>query len=744
MNLRFATLLLVCLLLGGALLSPSGNAARPRANDAEFVMRFTGVDDPNVARIVYGKPFTAAEPRGPLGMEETEAAFQRKTSLAAETNVEFVTKPFRMPTAPLRLNVDALHGAAALTRGAYVMVEALDEQGKVIPGFEREKSLAADVNELDYPVTWFGGNTATLNSLAGKTVSLHFFLRDARLYAIHTREYAKPPLGELRLTVDRTSLEPWETSRFHLQGRAKGGQLLALDHQPVSYVLSDADLVIAKSEKRNLHEGNLTVYRETNAARRVTFQAEVVIGNRKAQSNAVTLDIRPLSKTFGSSDFKLLFLQPSDLVDAQGAVTLAANRLEYYADTRGLLTTPKAMTLFNRKIGDKYYVWGCSRGNYGQVFRGVTADGINFTTEPVAHTMAPNNFLDLTYSPARDEYLAFERVGGPHRWQVHQSKDGLHFTKLGVAYQDFDGIKLVWDEANNQYVAFQLSYQPLAEPRRYADNLQTLATKLGNRGRRIFTRRTSPDGLNWTPNNNTNQAEPTTWTDPRYYAIVPDAGDPPDLECYWLDVFPYGDRYLGMVMWYAAAPPAFLDRFPYDPYPSKHGPHVRTEWIVSSDLKTWERPFREVKAAEDVRLYFMHAPLVLHDRMLFLVSNQNYDYPLEGGAKPGQNNEIYSLPIDRVISANGAGRASFTTKPFVMPKVALHLNAEGALAVEALDADGRVVRGFEKAKNVLSNLDELHHKLKWNGAETAALAGQTVRLRFHLQNARVYSLHTYK
>lgn len=242
--------------------------------------------------------------------------------------------------------------------------------------------------------------------------------------------------------------------------------------------------------------------------------------------------------------------------------------------------------------------------------------------------MDPQNFMDMTWSPARQEYLAFERAFGPSRFMVHTSKDGLNFTKAGTAYHDFDGIELAWDAANNQYVAFQLSFQPLAKPRPYPDNLKYIVSMHGNRGRRIFTRRTSPDGIHWTPGHNVDQRDPATWTRPENYAIVPDADDPPDLECYWLNVFPYGDRYLGIIMFYAVAPPNFLATFPYDaPGNATHGPHVTTEWIVSSDLQHWERPFRNVKATENWRIYFSHAPLVLHDRMLFLTGNQIYNFP---------------------------------------------------------------------------------------------------------------------
>ena len=55
---------------------------------------------------------------------------------------------------PLRLNVDTLHGDAALQRGAYVIVEVLNADGAVIPGYERDKCLVVDVNSLDHLLQW--------------------------------------------------------------------------------------------------------------------------------------------------------------------------------------------------------------------------------------------------------------------------------------------------------------------------------------------------------------------------------------------------------------------------------------------------------------------------------------------------------------------------------------------------------------------------------------------------------------
>lgn len=335
--------------LAGASLCLSGFAP---AKD-KFLILFSGKDDPNIQEVVYGKPLTFAEPRGLLGIGEINPAFKRKNSLGAETNVEFVTKPFVVPADPLRLNIDVLHGTAALTCGAYVMVEALDENGGVIPGFEREKSLAANVNKLDHVIAW---GSPTSIALAGRTIAFRFLLRDARLYALHAQEHLEQPPVKLTLAVDDTTLEPWQSISLSLRCEAGNGSLVALDHKTVSLIVSDPDLVVARSDKRDLHKGRVTVFRETNAPKEVTLQAELIIGNREVQSNPVVLKTTPLTKTFKSSDFKLLFIQPSDILDVKGTVSFEANTLQYYADTRGLPTTPKAMTLFNRRVGDKHYV----------------------------------------------------------------------------------------------------------------------------------------------------------------------------------------------------------------------------------------------------------------------------------------------------------------------------------------------------------------------------------------------------
>jgi hypothetical protein len=196
------------------------------------------------------------------------------------------------------------------------------------------------------------------------------------------------------------------------------------------------------------------------------------------------------------------------------------------------------------------------------------------------------------------------------------------------------------------------------------------------------------------------------------------------------------------VLTYAPSPLKILEQVPYDPAPSKHGPHLGTEWWVSTDGVKWDRPWRDTPATLDWRIYFGHEPMRLHDRMLFLTSNQLYNVPPAQGAKPGQHQEVYSLPANRVASTGSDAPASFTGRPFVMPAGGMYLNYEhsGSLAVELLDGEGTVLAGYGRAEGALPAGSALAAPLRWAGRTGAELAGRTVRMRFHTAKARVYAL----
>lgn len=97
-------------------------------------------------------------------------------------NGEFTTPAFTMPHTGLALNADARYREAEGETGqAYIMAELRDANNVTIPGYEREKCLYEDVDGQTLPMTW-GDNSGS--ALAGQTVHLRIYLRDAKVYSV--------------------------------------------------------------------------------------------------------------------------------------------------------------------------------------------------------------------------------------------------------------------------------------------------------------------------------------------------------------------------------------------------------------------------------------------------------------------------------------------------------------------------------------------------------------------------------
>jgi hypothetical protein len=706
----------------------------------EFVLR---LPDAAAVKKVWGDVRSYPEPRGLMGRDESHPAHRRGPSVGAFSNAIFDVGPFVMPAQPLRINLDTLRGETALTHQAYAMVEVLDRSGNVLPSYARESCLLIDVNELDRTLAWNGRDTT---SLTGQEVTLRIHTRDARVYAVHT---APLPGGQiprsLRLEPVRSELPAWDTMSVTLHGRTSTDRFLSLDRADIRFEIEPADAPVqVKSDKRDRHTAYVTVTGDVPSARSVRVRARAKIAGGELESPAVTLRLLPARPATDEKRIVQVFMQPSDLTAQEGPVKFQANTIMPYAESRGLPVTEKAMTVFGRRIGDRYHVWGSSRKE-GGLYRAETRDGLNYENlRPLVSDMAPEHLMSMIYNPRADRYLAFERGIRPVRWYGHFSSDGITFSRAQTdpLFKDHDAAHLVWDEERRRYILVSLTYQLLPEPRRLTDNL-AWEPVLGRRGvRRVISTRTSPDGIKWTPGQNVVGREPATWLR-EDQLIVPDAQDPVDMEHYWFLAFRHHDRWLGIVLTYAPSPLNVLERVPYDPAPSKHGPHLGTEWWVSTDGVKWDRPWRDTPATHDWRIYFSHDPMRLHDRMLFLTSNQLYNLPPLSGARPGQHQEVYSLPADRIASTGSDAPATFTSRPFAMPAGGLYLNYEhtGTLAVELLDESGRVLSGYTRADGAIPTGSMLAAPLRWAGRTGAEVAGRTVRVRFHTAKARVYALY---
>lgn len=108
--------------------------------------------------------------------------------VAAAANTEFSSRLFTMPSAPLLLNAVARWTGSKehfQEKQAYIMVELLDEQGRVIPGYTKEQCYFQDVDAADLPLVW---DDRDGTELAGRRVRLRFYLRSARIYAVTPRQ----------------------------------------------------------------------------------------------------------------------------------------------------------------------------------------------------------------------------------------------------------------------------------------------------------------------------------------------------------------------------------------------------------------------------------------------------------------------------------------------------------------------------------------------------------------------------
>jgi hypothetical protein len=106
---------------------------------------------------------------------------------------------------------------------------------------------------------------------------------------------------------------------------------------------------------------------------------------------------------------------------------------------------------------------------------------------------------------------------------------------------------------------------------------------------------------------------------------------------------------------------------------------------------------------------------------------------------------LATLRLDGFVSLEAGPEAGvITTKPFILVGSQLELNVEtpqGQISIEVLDATDQPIPGFAKADcQDIKGVDELRLRPKWRRhADLAPLNGEAIRLKFELQNARLYA-----
>lgn len=90
-----------------------------------------------------------------------------------------------MTTRPLIFEGTRLELNIATSASGIAIVELLDSEGNVLPGFSRAEADPIIGNAIQHTVTW--QSSSDVSALAGKPIRIRFLLEDADLYSLTFR-----------------------------------------------------------------------------------------------------------------------------------------------------------------------------------------------------------------------------------------------------------------------------------------------------------------------------------------------------------------------------------------------------------------------------------------------------------------------------------------------------------------------------------------------------------------------------
>ena len=105
---------------------------------------------------------------------------------------------------------------------------------------------------------------------------------------------------------------------------------------------------------------------------------------------------------------------------------------------------------------------------------------------------------------------------------------------------------------------------------------------------------------------------------------------------------------------------------------------------------------------------------------------------------------LATLRLDGFASMNASfNSGSLTTRPFLLGGDELRVNVKsdyGKLVAELLDLGGKVIPGYASGDCAEVSEDAVSTPVNWgNGPDLKKLQSQPVRIRFSLENARLYA-----
>jgi len=325
----------------------------------------------------------------------------------------------------------------------------------------------------------------------------------------------------------------------------------------------------------------------------------------------------------------------------------------------------------------------------------------------------PNNVV-MRRSPHKSTWAGFNvfqivRRRGPYRmlyWDQPKEGDAgamLASSVDGVAWTK-DPRGTVFTEPNDAFTLLlkgtsYLLYQTALEPwpdKPYPGNLRDK--------QRVQSIRTSRDLVEWSP---------------QRIFLRPDESDEPHTEFYLMKPFSYARGYAGLLTKYCADPTRS----------NRQSATCRTELIVSRDARDWARPYRET----DLGFWTYADPFLADGKLQFAYFDDRAGAMKLAQYAPGA--------LTAVVAGQQEG--GFVTKPFTVPPADLAIHADarnGWIDVEILDSQKAALAGFGPCR--VANAKGTELILEWEGFYSSQLPLTQCRLRFRMQNAKLYAVTT--
>ena len=325
------------------------------------------------------------------------------------------------------------------------------------------------------------------------------------------------------------------------------------------------------------------------------------------------------------------------------------------------------------------------------------------------------------------------------------SADGVHWRRyeagLPVLFHPpgHDGHAIhYWDELLGKYVAVVRDRSG-----RITDVREALVTDeaAGAAWRKLWGKNSPPENHSIRRVGQAESDDFVHWT-PMRVIVGADADDPLNRDNFYnMEVMQYAGMRIGL-----------MTVFSYD----DERPRGAVQMTYSRDGRTWQRaagravflPLSERPGDFDWgSIYPVQGPLVVGDEIWIYYTGvgADHNHALPPGVTDFANGiGLAKLRLDGFMSVDaGPCDGTLTTKPlsFKGGRLVINANAEsGRIAVEILDAGGKPIAGLGAADGDALTADALRHTVTWQGdADVKRLEGRPVRLRFHLNQAKLFS-----